>query len=284
MKLITERTESILSRATLPDGAKSFLVPDSHGCMDKEQQEITSAFKAAFGTEAAESTFKVAIDKKGERQIYEPCVMAKDGKVVIDWGGKTYPLGTVEFSAISCLVKVEIDDSEYTLKVRTINVKKEDAKGKVQIAWASCTTPIEKMEFLNKAWAKGTIVEILAQAFPTVHKLSEVVGQHVVNSYYMGGFDKYVLVLADGRNVRANTALQLKLAGYEEMGIEVSPECPAQLTVEPSKGKTSTGFDIFPVTLVSHRNIDLPVFDFGFSSGSVTTAEAKAFDALHVAF
>ena len=50
--------------ANLGKDVKSLLVPDNHACMDEEQQYITNVFKAAFGCEAAEDTFKIAIDKK----------------------------------------------------------------------------------------------------------------------------------------------------------------------------------------------------------------------------
>lgn len=263
MKLLTERTESILSKATLPAGSTSFNVPDSHSCMDTEQLLVLSDFKSIFGTTSADSTFKVTIDKKGERHIYEPSVMAKDGKVVIEWGGKTYPLPEgIAFSSGRCLATFEVDETEYALKVRVLPIKKEDAKTKLQTAWATCA-PNDKSDFLGKQWSKGTIADILAQAYPTIYKLGEVIGEHKVYSYYMGSFDKYVLVLEDGRHVRANTSLQNKLASYEEMVIEVSESAPAMLTVEKSTSKTSTGFAIYPTTLVSYRNIDLPVFDFG---------------------
>lgn len=277
-KLVTERTERVLASAKLPLDSKSLMVPDDHPCMDAEQRVITAAFKEAFGTQAAESTLKVAIDKNGERQIYEPCIITKDNKVVIEWGGKIYPIpSNATFSSGRCLVVVEDGDAEYALKARILSIKKEDAKTKVQLAWATCP-PADKADFLARAWSKGTIVEILSLAFATIYKLSELVGQHQVHGFYMGGFDKYVLILSDGRHLRANTALQNKLADYEEMGIEVSPDSPARLTVEPSKGKTHAGYDIHPVTLTSYRNLDLPVFDFGSTSSSFSDNYKTATD------
>ena len=288
MNLITERTEAILMSANLGKDVKSLLILDNHPCMDDEQKCITNTFKTAFGTQEAEFTFKIAIDKKDERHVYEPSVMAKDGKVVIDWGGKSYPLGKVDFSAIRCMVTVEIDSVEYSLRVRVLPIKKEDAKGVVQTAWSNCSTPVEKMEFLSKAWSKGTIAEILAQAYPTISKLAECIGTHEVIGYKMGTgqYPKYLLELSDKRIVRANTALHEKLSGYDAMGIEVSPECPAQLTVGKCSGQTSSGFDIYPTTLVSHRNVNLPVYDFGFASVATSdkVAEVDAYDFSKVPF
>lgn len=268
MKIITERTESILSKAKLPDGTKSLLVPDNHPCMDEEQKYITNTFKAAFGAQAADATFKVAIDKKGERRIYEPSVLSKDGKIVIDWGGKTFSIPTTaKFLGGTCTLEVEIEGVEYSLRVRVLPIEKKDAKGKTQMAWATVETA-KKGDFLVKEWAKGTIVELLAESYPTICKLAEIIGTHQVVGYKMGTGDypKYLLTLADKRVVRANTALHEKLVGYAAMEIEVSPECPAQLTVGTSTSETSSGFAIYPTTLISHRNVDLPVYDFGFSS------------------
>lgn len=282
--LVTERTESILSSATLPEGSKSFFVPDNHGCFDDEQRYITNVFKTAFGTQAAESTLKIAIDKKGERHIYEPSVMAKDGKIVIDWGGKTYPLpSAAKFQSGSCSLTVEIEEVEYSLRVRVLPIKKEDAISSTQIAWSQLELS-KKSDYLAKAWAKGTIVELLAQAFPTICKLSEAIGTHEVIGFKMGTgqYPKYLLELSDKRVIRANTALHEKLSGYEAMGIEVSPACPAKLTVGKCSGQTSSGFDIYPTTLVSFQNANLPVFDFGFaSSPSKATSERNLVDVYH---
>ena len=288
MKLITERTESILMGANLGKDVKSLLVPDNHSCMDDEQQNITNTFKAAFGCEAAEATFKIAIDKKDERHVYEPSVMAKDGKVVIDWGGKTYPVpSNTKFQGGRCLLTVEIEEVEYSLRVRVIPAKKEDCKTKTQLAWLACEVA-GKSDFLNNVWSKGTIVEILAQAYPTISKLSECIGTHEVVGYKMGTgqYPKFLLELSDKRVVRANTALHEKLSGYDAMGIEVSPECPAQLTVGKCSGQTSSGFDIYPTVLVSHRNVNLPVYDFGFASVATSdkVTEVDAYDFSNVPF
>lgn len=271
IRLYTERTYTLLMSAKLPAGAKSFRVPDTHPCFDQEQQELTAAYKAAFGADEATSTFKIAINKEGERAIYEPSILNKDGRIVTEWGSEYYALPDgASFSAGKCVVDIEVDDIEYSLKVRVIPIKKEDAKSKVQQAWAVCGKD-DKVDFLAKAWAKGTITDIMAQSYPDIHKISEIVGTHDVIGFKMGSFDKYVFQLADKRWVRANTSVQNKLTSYEEMGIVVSPEEPARITVEPSTSQTSTGHPIYPVTMVSHRNVDLPVFDFA-DFGTLTTA------------
>jgi hypothetical protein len=267
MSMLTERTSSILTSATLPANAKSFMVPDDHKCFDQQQSDIINSYKAAFGTQDATSTFKLGTSKVGERAIYEPSVISKDGKLVIDWGGQTFPIPTTAtFASGSCTMVVEVDDVAYSLKVRVLLIKNEDLKPgatKTQTDWANCKAE-SKVDFLSRAYAKGTLAEITASSFDTVYKLADVVGTHDVIAFKMGHFGKYILQLADKRWVRANSSLQDKLATYETMGVEVSPACPARLTVSPAKEKkTSTGFNIHPVTLVSFRNIDLPVFSFG---------------------
>lgn len=274
ISLYTERTYTILMGAKLPEGATSLRIPDSALCFDAAQQALTSAYKAAFGATEAKSTFKVAISKKGERNIYEPAVINKNGAVTIEWGNEFYPVpNDASFSSGKCIIEVESGGVEYRLKVRIPTIKKEDAKSKVQLEWASCPADA-KADFLAKAWKRGTILDILATAYPDILKLAEVVGTHDVVGYSMGSFEKYVLELADGRLVRANTSLQNKLAYYSEMGISVTPEEPAKLTVETSTAKTTTGHSIYPTTMVSFRNVNLPVFDFSdFAPAKTTTVE-----------
>jgi hypothetical protein len=116
--------------------------------------------------------------------------------------------------------------------------------------------------FLNKVWKSGAIVELLAEGYPTVLKLSEVpAGVYEVTEYKMGGFDKYIIKTEKGW-VRANTSLQNKLADYDDLGVVVSADKPAKLTVEESTATTSKGYPIIPVRLTSFANSSLPVFDF----------------------
>lgn len=259
MSLHTEATETILLSAKLPEGTSAFNVPDDMGCFDQEQQNITSAAKEAFGCQEAKTTFKVVV-KNGERNIYEPSVMNKDGAISVQWGDLFVPVdkANTEFDGYTGL----LTSGSYSLKVRVLNIKPEEAKTDTQKAYSKLAKDA-RGGFLNKAWKNGTIIELLAEGFPTVKKLSEVEpGTYDVVEYKMGGFDKYILKLANGTWLRANTSLQSKLADYDDMGVKVSKEEPAKLTIEVSTATTSKGYPIFPVRLISFKNSSIPVFDF----------------------
>lgn len=258
MTILTETTETVLLSAKLAEGTTSFNVPDDSGCFNPEQLDIFHEAKYAFGCEAAKTTFKIVV-KNGERSIYEPSVMNKDGVVCVQWGELFVPVGlTAEFDGYTGLLTAEY----YSLKVRVLNIKPEEAKTDTQKAYSKLAKDA-RGSFLNKAWKNGTIIELLAEGFPNVKKLSEVaVGVHSVVEYKMGGFDKYILKLADGTWLRANTSLQNKLADYDEMEVIVSKDQPAKLTVEVSTAVTSKGYPIIPVRLTSYKNSNIPQFDF----------------------
>ena len=258
MSLLTETTETVLLSAKLPEGTSNFPVPDDAGCFNDEQKAITETAKAAFGCQDATSTFKVVV-KNGERNIYEPSVMNKDGVISVQWGGLFVPLtGNADFSGYTGTVEVE----DIKLKVRILTFTDETAKTDTQKAYQKLAKEA-RGEFLNKAWKKGTIIDLLAEGYPEVLKLSQVEpGTYAVNEYKMGGFGKYILKLADGRWLRANTSLQNKLAEYNQMGVQVTSAEPAKLTVEPSTATTSKGYPIFPVRLTSFHNSNIPTFDF----------------------
>lgn len=262
MSFITERTETVLSQALIGDQT-SFYVPDDSGIFDEEQQALTVSMKALFGASAATKTFKI-VDKDGERSIYSPSVVSKDGIISVEWGGEFFPVDpkAVSFDGYRQELSTLQDVPSFPLKVRVKLIKPEDAKTKVTKAYAALSKD-DRGSFLNKAWANGTIVELLTEAYPTVTKLKEVpVGKYEVVEYKMGGFEKYLLRLDNGLWVRANSAIQDKLVSYEEMGIPVTSEEPALLTVGKSTRFTATGHPIIPVELVSFRNVNLPIFDF----------------------
>lgn len=263
MTLITERSYQVLSTANIGD-AKSLLVPDDSKAFDDAQQVQTALMKSAFGASAATHTFKI-VDKDGERNIYSPSVVAKDNLVCVEWGGEYFPVDpkAVTFDGSKAELHSNLDvEGLSALKVRIKMIKPDEAKTKVTKAFAALAKDDRGM-FLSKAWANGSIVELLMEAYPTVTKLKELpVGKYEVVEFKMGGFDKYILRLADGTWVRANTAIQDKLASYTEMEIAVTAEEPALLTVGTSTRKTTTGHPIIPVELVSFRNVNLPVFTF----------------------
>lgn len=263
MRLLSEATETVLLQARLPEGTTTLQVPDDHACFNDEQKVITTLGKTLFNVIAATSTFKL-VEKNGERNIYEPSVMNKDGVISVQWGDQFVPVDrkVVIFDGYANTVTVEDEGGvEVVLKVRTLNIKPEDAKTDVQKAYAKLAKD-DRGAFLNKAWKSGTIVELLASGYPTVLKLSDLEpGVYAVTEYKMGSFDKYILLTEKGW-VRANTSLQNKLADYDDMSVQVNEERPAQLTVEPSTAKTSKGYDIIPVRLTSFANVSLPVFDF----------------------
>lgn len=264
MTLITERSYQVLATANIGD-AKSMLVPDDSKAFDEEQQAITKAMKAFFGASAATHTFKI-VDKDGERNIYSPSVVTKDNLVCVEWGGEYFPVDpkavTFDGSKAELHSNVDLDYPVPPLKVRIKMIKPEEAKTKVTKAFAALAKDDRGM-FLSKAWANGSIVELLMEAYPTVTKLKDIpTGKYEVVEFKMGGFDKYILRLANGTWVRANTAIQDKLASYTEMEIAVTAEEPALLTVGTSTRKTTTGHPIIPVELVSFRNVNLPVFTF----------------------
>lgn len=264
MKLITERTEALLKAANLGP-VKSLYVPDNHPIYDQEQLDLFEIYKTAFGCQAAQSTFKIAHNKDDERVVYEPSVVARDGVLLLDWGGEVYPLPVdCFFKAGRCTLAVDVGDQTLELKVRVYPIKKEELSSDAtatQKQWASASKD-DKIDMLSRIWAKGTIHEIVASGAETVCKLADCLGTWQVVGFKMGAFDKYVLKLADGRWVRANTALQNKLADYEEAGVEVSPEQPATLTVADSEKLTSQGHKIYKTTLLSAKNAEIPVFDF----------------------
>jgi hypothetical protein len=262
MTFLTERSHTILMSAKLGDKS-SMYVPDDSGAFDQEQQDLTRAAKEAYGCTNAVQTFKIA-DKDEERNIYEPSVIAKDNKIMIEWGGEYTEVDPtmVIFDGYKPNLSSKSNDEVQPLKVRIRTIKPDEAKSKVQKAF-SLLAKDDRGAFLNKAWSNGTIVELLMEGYPTVTKLKEVpAGKYEVVEFKMGGFDKYILRLADGTWIRANTAIQDKLSGYEMMDIKVSVDEPALLTVGVSTRTTSTGHPIIPVDLVSFRNVNLPVFDF----------------------
>ncbi len=263
MRLLTETIETVLMSARLPEGTTTLLVADDLGCFDETQKASLLTSKAQYGCGAATSTFKV-VEKNGERAIYEPSVMNKDGVISVQWGDLFVPVDkkTVEFDGYKCQVTVTSDNGKETsLKVRVLNIKPEDAKNDTQKAYAKLTKE-DRGAFLNKVWKSGTIVDLLAEGYPVVLKLSEVpAGSYKVTEFKMGGFEKYIIKTEKGW-VRANTSLQNKLADYDDLGVEVSAERPALLTVEVSTATTSKGYPIIPVRLTSFANVNLPVFDF----------------------
>lgn len=258
MSLYTEATETILLSAKLPEGTTTFNVPDDMACFDDEQKAITHTAKEAFGCEAAKTTFKVVV-KNGERNIYEPSVMNKDGVISVQWGELFTPVSKdTEFDGYTGL----LTSGSFSLKVRILNIKLEEAKNETQKAYAKLAKDA-RGGFLNKAWKNGTIIELLAEGFPTVKKLSEMpAGVYEVVEYKMGGFDKYILRLADGTWLRANTSLQNKLMDYDDLSVVVSKDQPAKLTIEVSTASTSKGYPIIPVRLTSYKNSNIPQFDF----------------------
>lgn len=281
MKLSTERTLAILSAAKLPKGQTGFKVPDTAACFDREQQMITKQYKDAFGCSEASYTFKI-VEKDNERAIYEPAVINKGGVISVEWGDVTVPLvAKARYSPMSNTVYIILgegeDSEEYSLRVRTINIKPEEAKTKVQKEF-SLLPRESKAEYLQKAWEKGTIVQLLSEGFPEILKLSELkAGEYKIVDYRMNRFDKYEAKLADGRWIRTNTAMGTKFAIYQDMGVEVSPEEPATFTLGVSVSKTATGYAIYPTTLISYRNADIPVFDFGALEPSAVP-ETPVFD------
>lgn len=261
--LFTEATETVLLSAKLPEGTTSYQVPDDSGCFSQEQKTITTNAKVLFGATGAKTTFKV-VEKNGERNIYEPSVMNKDGAIVIQWGETFVSLDIklFTFDGYTKTLTAGDDGREVSLKVRVLTFKPEDAKTDTQKSYAKLTKD-QQGAFLNTCWKKGTIVELLAEGYPTVVKLSEVVpGCYKVTQYKMGGFDKYILQLQDGRWLRANTSLQNKLMDYSDLQVEVSVAKPATLLVEPSTTNTSKGYPIIPVRLTSFANTNIPAFDF----------------------
>lgn len=262
-KLFTEATETVLLSAKLPEGTTNFQVPDITPCFNAEQQAITANAKVLFGTTEAKSTFKV-VEKNGERNIYEPSVMNKDGVISVQWGELFVPVdrSAVTFDGYAKTVTLGDDGNEVSLKVRVLTFKPEDAKTDTQKAYAKLAKD-QQGAFLNTAWKKGTIIDLLAEGYPTVIKLSEVIpGTYKVVEYKMGSFDKYILKLENGSWVRANTSLQNKLADYDELGVKVNSETPATLLVEVSTATTSKGYPIIPCRLTSFANSNVPQFDF----------------------
>ena len=266
-KLATERTIAILSGAKLPLDQKNLKVPDTAGCFDQEQQLLTQAYKDVFNCTEASSTFKIS-EKEGERVVYEPSVINNLGTISVEWGDKIVPLvSTARYSPMSNTVYVIVGNGEeaveYSLKVRVIVLKPEDAKTKVQKEYA--LLPREsRAEYLQKAWEKGTMVQLLSEGFPDVLKLGDLpAGKYEIVEYRMNRFDTYEVKLEDGRWLRTNTVMGQKLAGYQEMGIAVSVEEPALLSLGVSTSKTAQGHSIYPTTLVSFKNVNIPVFDFG---------------------
>lgn len=262
MKLFTEATETVLLGARLPEGTTSFQVPDNMPCFNAEQMSITTNAKALYGATEAKSTFKL-VEKNGERNIYEPSVMNKDGVISVQWGEMFIPVdkAAVTFDGYAGTITAG-DEEAVSLKVRILNIKPEDAKTETQKTYSKLAKD-QRGAFLNTAWKKGTIVELLAEGYPTVLKLSDVkAGVYKAVAFKMGGFDKYIIQLEDGCWLRANTSLQGKLADYDELGVVVSKEKPATLTIDESTATTSKGYPIFPVRLTSFANSNIEVFDF----------------------
>lgn len=263
MSLITGKTYQVLSAAKID---KATLVPDDHKAFDKEQQEVTANYKVIFGCQEATSTFKL-VDKDGERAIYYPSVLNKDNKVMIEWGGKYFPLpDKAKFDAANgefYVIDGQGEDAEtYTLKARIAYITPETAKTKTQKEY-SLLPKDQRASYLAKAYDKGVLFHLLSEGFPNVLKLSEVKpGTYKVVQYKMNRFDKYELKLEDGTWIRSNTAICNKIEMFEEFGIAVSYDAPATLLLEPSKGKTQTGYDIYPVTLTPFKPMSVPVFDF----------------------
>ncbi len=272
--IITGSTYETLANAKI---SKPTLVSDDHPALAQDQKDLLAEYKAAFGCQEAESTFKL-IDKDGERAIYYPSVIRKGTEMVIEWGGKTFPLPpNAKFDAgipELYVIKGTGEEAEtYNLKVRVAYIKPEDATTKTQKEY-SLLPKDQRASFLTKAWDKGTLVHLLAEGFPTVLKLGEVgAGEYKVVETKMNRFDKYELKLDDGRWIRSNTAIYEKLELFKELNIEVSEKAPATLTIEPSTKKTQTGYDIYPVSFKPFKSASIPVFDFSSAPDDSTAKD-----------
>jgi hypothetical protein len=264
--LVLEYTHEMLMVCNLGEG-KRINIPDNHAIYerDTQQKELLDRYKTFYELpETANNALKVVVNDEGKRNIYTPSIVAKDGLLVVEWGGKYYPLVEhARFDASNQSIYVMDDqENELPLRVRVRNIKPADAKNKTEQAYAAADKD-KRVSILQKLWDSSKLTELVSEAFDDIHKLSDMEsGDYDVVGYKMGGFSKYIIQLSTGQWVRSNTAITEKLEEYELMGVEVSLDAPARLTIGVSTKTTAQGHPIIPTKMVAFRNKDIPVFTF----------------------
>ena len=136
MNLLTERSQVILMAANMGDKSV-YYVPNDAACFDTEQQDIITLAQSAYGITGAANTFKV-VEKDGERNIYQPSALSKDGKILIQWGDTFHAVDPTKVMFDGYKAELSpVSDLPFALKVRTAIIKPEDAKTKVTKAYAA---------------------------------------------------------------------------------------------------------------------------------------------------
>lgn len=266
LSFITERSESILSRAKFP--SESFNVLNANKCFDEAQVTLWKSLAAAFGVDLAETEYTIrAVTKGADRNLYTPYIGSNGTEAILVWGKvqkpvKDFDKSLVELSlgggkrpALECFIPALEDTIVLTLMIAKGDTETSTPAQKKLAA----TSDDEKKNVLRLALRTNKLHEYLSQSFERAKKLGDVAGQTMtVTGYTLNRFGKYELQTNLGL-VAGNTAVSKKL----DKSPVITKDAPATLEVGHSSGKTSTGFDIYPVIITTQADRDLPVFDFG---------------------
>ncbi len=273
---ITSRTESILSRAKFAQ--ESFNIPNDHKCFDNEQLELWSKLAEAFSINLAETGYTIrAVTKNSEVSLYVPYVGSNGSEAILVWGAVKKPLKDFDKSLVELSIggskrptlEAFIPILEDTLTLTLMFAKADHENATAEHKKLGAASDDEKKNLLRKALRANSLHQYLSQSFERAKKLSDVAGQTLtVTGYGLNHFGKYELTTDVGL-VAGNTAVSRKL----DKSPVITPDAPATLEVGLSSGKTSTGFDIFPIFLTTQADRELPVFDFGGSEESEDTLE-----------
>ncbi|MBW4558453.1 MAG: hypothetical protein KME59_21510 [Trichormus sp. ATA11-4-KO1] len=266
LSFYTERTESILSRARLPQESNN--IPNDHQCFNEEQKAIWVTIAKAFGIDWNETghTLRVVV-KNGENVIYTPYIGSNGTEAVLVWGKVQQPLKAANKELVEMVlggakrpcIEAFIFELEDTLNI-TLMLAKGDSDNATRYHKELFSAPEEdKKNILRKALRAGKLHLYLSQAFERAKKLAEFAGKTLtVTGYELNLWGKFELITSEGK-VLANTALVKKLSHTPE----ITPDKPATLEVGYESGRTTTGYPIFPVILTTQADLELPVFDFG---------------------
>lgn len=265
INFLTVRSSDVLGRAKFP--AESFNVPNNHKCFDAEQVELWTKLAQAFGINLEETEYTVrAVVKNGELSLYTPYIGSNGTQAVLVWGKVKKEISSFDSNLVELsiggtkrpamdLFFPELDDSMTVTLMLGRGDKEDSPKEHQEFAKADEDA---KKNMLRKALRQGKLHLYLSQSFERAKKLGDIAGKTVeVYGYAINRFGKYELVTSLGL-VIGNTAISKKL----DREPVITKEAPATLEVGLSSGKTSTGYDIYPVTLTTAADKEIPVFDF----------------------
>jgi hypothetical protein len=278
LTFLTERSESILSRAKFPQD--NYNVPNDHPCFDKAQRDLWASLAESFGIDIQETGYTIRAAQKPDGTIlYTPYVGSNSKEACIFWGKVVKPLsslnrelveiaiGGTKRPALECFVTTLEDVLTLTLMI----AKGDRDDATTEHKELANAVEEDKRTILRKALRVGKLHLYLSQSFQRAEKLSTVAGRTLtVIGYTLDPkYGRYSLETLEAGMIAGNTQIARKLSRSPI----ITPESPATLEVGLCSGKTSTGYDIYPAYLTTAADRELPVFDFGSSTEENVTEE-----------